>query len=225
MSKLATLAKARAASKRSQSVASTGDDSLPEPKKPLLSSVGLLDKLHKKDDGDSATPRTKPLSKLASKALNGKFASASGNSQASALPRAQPSKQAPSPATNPPPTITAADMFPDIDFNCSYDPLPMDFSTQSELTSVICEPAFSYSLESYGPSSTANFIYNPSNEAVLQAFSQPSPDDIVLQAQTQAKGFDGEAANGIAKMRISETLGENDFTSKQTALNFFVVGR
>lgn len=227
MSKLALLAKQRAANKRSQSTALNNDESLPESKKTSLSSLDLLDKLQDKNDSLSpSTDDTKPISKLASRAAASKLASLSSDTRLPPRPaqtRTGTTKRSTSPVKNTPPPVSAADMFPDIDFSSPYDSFENAEMSQSDVTNVICETASSKSRQIAGSASLNNYIYNPSNQAVIHAFSKPSPDDIVLKAQSQAKKFDGEAANGIAKMKISEPSSEGNFSTAKNSLNYLIL--
>ena len=224
MSKLASLAKQRAAIKRSQPSTVSTDESLPDQKKTQLSSIGLLDKLQKKPDTEQSSQKSRPLSKLASKSRNYKI-----TPDSPVLPLHRPpqkSASAPKPA---PPAVSAQDVFPEVDFNYPYDDsISLEPPKKSAFTSLICHQT---ALDASNTLSL-NYIYPPSTQTMIfSAFSKPSPDDIVLEAQKQAKGFEDDSVqNGLAKMKISESQSpfntfQDEFSSGKNSINFFVIGK
>lgn len=226
MSKLASLAKQRAANKRPQPAAEVPDVVEPDLKKPQLSSISLLDKLHKKQDTDQPTSNDKPLSKLASKARANKLSTSSTDSSTTSISKLsfkQKPKPSPAPPVAAPPVISAADMFPEIDFSYPYDPMVLDSATKSHFTALVCQQNHDGSTSEDG---MANYIYPPASQQLYSAFNQPSPDDVVLEAQSQAKKFDGTVQNGIAKMSISDLRAtQDDFSNSKNSINFFIIGK
>lgn len=226
MSKLASLAKQRAANKRPQPAAAVQDVVEPDQKKPQLSSISLLDKLRKKQDTDQPTSNDKPLSKLASKVRANKLSTSSTVSSSTSISKLS-LKQKPKPSQVPPvtapPIISADEMFPEIDFSYPYDPMVLDCVTESHFTALVCQQSHDGSSPENG---IANYIYPPPSHELYSAFSQPSPDDVVLEAQRQAKKFDGTVQNGIAKMSISDVrTTQDDFSNSKNSINFFIIGK
>lgn len=222
MSKLALLAKQRALKK---------DAAIKDPNEQPLSaqlvapsSLNLLDKLQAKHEGTpaSATPNPSSSASLASKTTASKSSAlqklAARGSQLSQhkspaplkipLLSKQPAKPAPTPqkpARKPSP-LSALSIFPDIDYSFTPSPRPARSSSLSIFgasESDSDDDLISCS-KSYNPAQLSNFLYPlESTSAVGQSFSKPSPDDIVISAQSQSKGFvDDAAAKSIAALKI-----------------------
>ncbi|VVT56983.1 uncharacterized protein SAPINGB_P005470 [Magnusiomyces paraingens] len=93
-------------------------------------------------------------------------------------------------------------IFPEIDYNLVITPQPRSsalFYTDCDSDSDAYTPRISYS-----PNQRSNFLYSiESTPKVKKPFSLPSPDDTVLAAQSQSKGFVDEAtAKSLSNLRI-----------------------
>lgn len=213
MSKLASLAKLR--SKRAQS---SSEENLPETKKPQLSSIDLLNKLDKSKPSSSPAStksnESKPLSKLASRATS--HTSSTSSKSIAALNSLSISKKSATKDTGhpiEPPSVSAQDVFPEVDYSYPFDPIPLS------TVNILCQPL---KVTRYEPKEI-DYVYRPSvdQKVFTEAFKGPSPDDIVLAAQGDVlKEQPVTLEEGVTRMNLRAS--DDDFKS---ALNFYVVGR
>lgn len=208
MSKLASLAKKRALQKQQQQDSITLLDRLQtKPSEPVTPS----------SNPESAQPSL-PLSKLASKAAKSKLEPSSKSAINSLRSRSlasnsskQSSSNSPSnaslntsSATSTPSIPSPIQIAPSIDYSQSFRKRSRPSSVFASLLTSVPESSSSKVSKKQRLATYSNFLYPIDSVSIVNpAFINSSPDDIIIEAQTNAK-YNDETTKSLSGLKISD---------------------